>query len=230
MSDWISSLQAMKRLRTAGLEAPERTLGVWAEEGSLRSRATRGDFSSGEDPPGCVCWDGHPAYKDQLDSWPAIPSYFWNWFNRDISNQTAQYQTGIFATWVVPEAERGSSGPDSTHIKLYEVSFHSDDLEVLLDAHPSAGAKAPQPTQRWQQQRVSPRQNGAITFIDKAFKNPPKDPLGPFAMYTAYLQWHADPKNRQSDKPLVRSTFAKWQERYQDGWRVSDRLRWVHNP
>lgn len=230
MSEWISSLQALLRLRNAGWNDPEITLGVWAEEGALKSRATRGIFTAGADILECVFLDDPPTDPDQLyrsPHWQTIPSDFWSWFNVNQDNKSAHYQTGIFATFVVPEAEIGS-GHETDHIKLYGVSFHLDQLNALLDVRPSTETAAGPPKERWQQQRVSPEQYGAVKFIDIAMKNPLKDPLGPIALHSAYLKWHADPKNRQTDEPLKRSAFRKWQKRYVDGWRVDDRWRWVH--
>jgi hypothetical protein len=227
MSKWISSLQAVQRLRKADPGAPVATLGLWAEEGLLRSRATRGEFSFGEDALEYIFSDDLPTDPTHPERWPAIPSYFWNCVNSKNGNNAAQYQTGIFATAVVPEAEIGS-GHETDHIKLYGVSFHSGDLGALLDVGPSTEALAGPPKERWQQQRVSPEQYGAVKFIDIAMKNPLRDPLGPVALHSAYLKWHADPKNRQTDEPLKRSAFRKWQKRYVDGWRVDDRLRWMH--
>lgn len=226
MSEWISSWQAVERLQKADPGAPEATLGFWAEEGLLRSRATRGDFSSGGDIPGRVCWDNTPADADQDDRWPAIPSYFWNWVNSKNGNNAAQYRTGIFATAVVPEAEIGS-GHETDHIKLYGVSFHSDDLDARLNVRPSIEALAGPPQKRWQRKRLTQQQADALTFIDIALTRPPKDPLGRVAMHSEYLKWHADAKRKRTGTPLVRSAFGKWQDRYLDGWRVNDRLKLV---
>jgi hypothetical protein len=228
MSKWISSWQAVRRLRKADPGASEATLGFWAEEGLLRSRATRGDFSSGGDITGRVCWDDTPADADQDDRWPAIPSYFWNWVNAKNGNEAGAYITGIFATYVVPEAERGN-GPDSDYIKLYGVSFHLDDLDALLDVRPLTATGARPPQQRWQKQRLTQQQADALKFFDIAITNPTNDPLGSAALHRAYLKWHADPKNKRTGEPFKRSAFGKWQNRYVDGWRVNDSLKLVHN-
>lgn len=229
MSEWISSLQAVLRLRNAGWNDPEITLGVWAEEGSLKSRATRGIFSSGADILECVFLDDPPTDPDQLyrsPHWQTIPSDFWSWFNVNQDNKSAHYQTGIFATFVVPEAEIGS-GHETDHIKLYGVSFHLDQLNALLDVRPSTEALAGPPQKRWQRKRLTHQQADALTFIDIVSTLPPKDPLGRVALHNAYLTWHADAKHKRTGTPLVRSAFGKWQDRYLEGWRVNDRLKLV---
>lgn len=226
MSEWISSLQAVKRLKKANPGAPEATLGMWAEEGSLRSAATRGIFSSREDVFEYIFADDSPTDPTQLDRWPAIPSYFWNWVNSKNGTNAAQYYTGIFATAVVPEAEIGS-GHETDHIKLYGVSFHSDDLDARLNVRPSTEALAGPPQKRWQRKRLTHQQADALTFIDIVSTLPPKDPLGRVALHNAYLTWHADAKHKRTGTPLVRSAFGKWQDRYLEGWRVNDRLKLV---
>lgn len=123
MSDWISSLQAVKRLRDSGLSDPEATLGAWAEAGFLKSRAARGRFSYN--------WDYNiqdfPDEPQDSAPWPDIPSDFWFHVNNKVGNAVALYEAGTFAAQVEFEG-----GGDSEHIKLYGVTFHSDNLAALL--------------------------------------------------------------------------------------------------
>jgi hypothetical protein len=135
MSEWISSLQAVLRLRGAGLNAPETTLGLWAEAGFLRSRARWGYFSVREETSEYVFSDDFyddPAMLDRPTHWPSIPSDFWHWVNVKNGDAEAHYEAGIFAAHVVPETEIGLSS-DSDHIRLYGVSFHSGNLDALLN-------------------------------------------------------------------------------------------------
>ena len=124
MSDWISSLQAVKRLRDSGLSDPEATLGAWAEAGFLKSRAARGRFSYN--------WDYNiqdfPEEPQDSAPWPDIPSDFWFHVNNKVGNAVALYEAGTFAAQVEFEG-----GGDSEHIKLYGVTFHSDNLTALLN-------------------------------------------------------------------------------------------------
>lgn len=124
MSDWISSLQAVKRLRESGLSEPEATLGAWAEAGFLKSRAARGRFSYN--------WDYNiqdfPDEPQDSAPWPDIPSDFWFHVNNKVGNAVALYEAGTFAALVEFEG-----GNDSEHIKLYGVTFHSANLDALLN-------------------------------------------------------------------------------------------------
>lgn len=134
MSEWISSLHAVKRLRDAGLNAPEATLGLWAEARFLRARAIWGRFSHDGGTDELTFPDESPADPDGLGAatpWPNIPSDFWHYVNVKHGNAEAHYEAGIFAALVVLDPEIGSHS-DTEHIKLYGVSFHSDDLDALL--------------------------------------------------------------------------------------------------
>ncbi|RRQ52138.1 hypothetical protein [Sphingorhabdus wooponensis] len=135
MSEWISSLHAVKRLRDAGLNAPEATLGLWAEAGFLRARAIWGRFSNDGGTDELTFPDESPADPDGLGAatpWPNIPSDFWHYVNVKHGNAEAHYEAGIFAALVVLDPEIGSHS-DTEHIKLYGVSFNSDNLDALLN-------------------------------------------------------------------------------------------------
>lgn len=160
MSEWISSLQAVLRLRGAGLNAPETTLGLWAEAGFLRSRARWGYFSVREETSEHVFSDDFyddPALLDRPTHWPSIPSDFWHWVNVKNGNAEAHYEAGIFAAHVVPETEIGLSS-DSDHIRLYGVSFHSGNLDALLNGvgelQPRGTLEKPTPANSGRKQEV----------------------------------------------------------------------------
>lgn len=135
MSEWISSLQALLRLRDAGLNAPETTLGLWAEAGFVKSRASWGRFSYEGGVEELIFPNEPSADPDGLGvstPWPDIPSDFWHYVNVKNGNAEAHYEAGIFAALVVLDPEIGSHS-DTEHIKLYGVSFHSDNLDALLN-------------------------------------------------------------------------------------------------
>jgi hypothetical protein len=135
MSEWISSLQAVLRLREAGLNAPETTLGLWAEAGFLKSRASWGRFSYDGGTDEVIFPEEPLADPDRLvatNPWPNISNDFWHWVNVQNGNAEAHYEAGIFAALVVLDPEIGTYS-DTEHMKLYGVSFHSGDLEALLN-------------------------------------------------------------------------------------------------
>jgi hypothetical protein len=225
VSEWISAAEASKRIKAAGLAQED--LIEWASQGSLRARA-QSSTSSLDDPPGKRLFPKEPP-SDEKDlsihgSWPDIPSHYWAERQIEVLWGAGTYEATV-EYWVdfYQHTER-------ERIKLFGLTFSKVDLDALLDVRPSTGNGAEPPKQRWQQQRVTERQAGAVKFIDIAFKNPTKGPMGPVALHRAYLKWHADPKNNRTGEPLKRSAFGKWKERYLDGWRVSDRLRLLHNP
>ena len=160
MSEWISSLQAVKRLRDAGLNAPEATLGLWAEAGFLKSRASWGHFSSVEETTERFFPDEPPVNPDKLSAptpWPDIPRDFWEFVNVKNGNAEAHYEAGIFAAHVVWDMDIGTT--DSTeHIKVYGVSFHSGDLDALLsgvgELQPQLKLETPVPSKRGRKQEV----------------------------------------------------------------------------
>jgi hypothetical protein len=135
MSEWISSLRAVKRLRDAGLNAPEVTLGLWAEAGFVKSRASWGRFSHDGGVDELTFPNEPSADPDGLGvstPWPDIPSDFWHYVNIENGNAEAHYEAGIFAALVVLDPEIGTYS-DTEHMKLYGVSFHSDNLDALLN-------------------------------------------------------------------------------------------------
>jgi hypothetical protein len=145
MSEWISSLRAVKRLRDAGLNAPEATLGLWAEAGFLKSRASWGRFSYDWGTDEIIFPEEPLADPDRLGvsaPWPDIPSDFWHYVNIEHGNAEAHYEAGIFAALVVLDPEIGTYS-DTEHMKLYGVSFCSDDLDALLNRVGERHAKVP---------------------------------------------------------------------------------------
>jgi hypothetical protein len=232
MSEWISSLAAVKRLKEAGLDNAKTALGHWAEAGSLKSRARWGRFRSDGGPTDWKFPDEPPADLDGKGVpyfWPDIPRDFWHHVNNGNSNAEAHYESGIFAALVVLNPELGT-GSDTEYIKLFDVSFHSNDLDTLLSAGSTKSTEKQRPKKRWQQHRLNQRQVDALKFIDRALKHPLKDPLGRVALHKKYVKWHDDLRNKPTGKPLGRPTFGKWQDRYLDGWRLSEHSKLVHNP
>jgi hypothetical protein len=154
MTEWISSLAAVQRLRAQGLENPETTLGLWAEAGFLRSRASWGRFSheggvdelhfsdaphpnpvpldaSNSSPDALSDAPANPDEQDGPSSWPEISNDFWHYVNVKNGNAVAHYEAGIFAALVVLDPEIDTySGTE--HVKLFGVSFHSANLDALL--------------------------------------------------------------------------------------------------
>lgn len=231
MSEWISSLAAVQQLNAAGLYNAKTALGQWAEAGSLKSRARWGRFFF----DGCTTDIEFPTEppadlegKGAEYPWPDIPRDFWRHVNKGNSNAEAHYEAGIFAALVFLDPELGT-GSDTEYIKLFDVSFHSNDLDTLLSAGSTESTEVQPPAKRWQQQRLTQQQADALKFIHIALTHPLKDPLGRVALHDAYLTWHADPKNKRTGEPLVRSAFGKWQNRYVDGWRANESLKLVHN-
>jgi hypothetical protein len=224
MSEWISAIEASRRIKAAGLS--EENLIEWASQGRIRARA-KSSTSSLDDPPEKRLFPKKPpSDKKELSihgSWPDIPNHYWAERQVEVLWGAGTYEATV-EYWV-----DYYQGTERERIKLFDLTFSKVDLDTLLDVHPSKGTGARPPKERWQQQRLTQRQADALKFIDIALTHPPKDPLGRVAMHSEYLKWHADPKNKRTGKPLVRSTFGKWQDRYLDGWRVSDSLKLVHN-
>jgi|GEM_PF-2924005 len=145
MSEWISSLRAVKRLRDAGLNAPEVTLGLWAEAGFVKSRASWGRFSHAGGVDEQIFLNEPSVVPDGLGvstPWPDIPSDFWHYVNVKNGNAEAHYEAGIFAALVELDPEIGTHS-ETEHMKLYGVSFHSDDLDALLNGVGERQPKVP---------------------------------------------------------------------------------------
>lgn len=225
MSEWISAMEASKRVKAAGLT--EEDLIEWASQGSLRARAQSGTFNL-DDPPKKRLFPTEPpsdhGQSSTRVSWPDIPTDYW------AKSQVKVLWGAGTCKARVTHWKDDQTAMDVETVKLFGLTFSKLDLDNRLDVRSSAGTDAPPPRERWQQQRVNTKQAGAVKFFDVALTHPLKDPLGPVALHSAYLKWHADPKNRPKDEPFKRTAFRKWQKRYVDGWRVSDRLRWVHTP
>ena len=143
--DWISSLEACRRVRAVG--GSQTDLAQWAEASRLRSRADRGRFSDDE------CTERELKLPDEDEAreievskrailnepWPDIPSDFWHWMNVHSERSEAHWASGVFATTVyydnAPYHDR-----DSQYIKLFDVTFHAGDLAEML-GHTSVQAE-----------------------------------------------------------------------------------------
>lgn len=224
MSEWISATEASMRIKAAGLT--EEDLIEWARLGKLKSRAQKGTFS--DDDPCIVREFPKDPPSGEIERavsgpWPDVPSYFW-----DEPPSKALWGACTFAASIRYWNDYYQLH-QYEHVELFDLTFSKVDLDLLLDVRPSTVTGARPLKERWQLQRLTQQQADALKFIDIALTHPPKDPLGRVAMHSEYLKWHADPKHKRTGKPLVRSTFGKWQDRYLDGWRVSDSLKLVHN-
>lgn len=232
MSGWISSLDALQRLRQAGLLEPEDALAQWAETGQLRSRARRGRFSDdgGAERDFPVEPSADEMKRANLGPWPDIPIDFWRWMNAGRAGTEAHFEAGVFATTVIYDPEIGNYS-DSQHIKLFEVTFNEEDLIKLTgQAQPETEAvgspEGRSPGARWQKQRVSDQQDQLFRFFGIASQHLPggSHELNLTNLRARYVEWHTKEKLRSAH--LARSAFEKWLTRYRDGWRNEDR-RWT---
>lgn len=227
MSDWISARKASKRMTDAGLT--EGDLIEWARLGKLRARAESGIFSSDDAGP-----DGFRETRrflstppsseiglSTLGPWPDILADFWKEAPIKQSWGPGTFKARI--TYWEDHYQRN----DCEIIELFGVMFNKEDLETLLKEPPASPESAQEPTLNWQKKGVTQRQASAMKFLETMEKYPPKQPLGASELYREYLRWHADPKNKQHEQPLVRSAFRTCADRFHDGWRVAAK-RWVH--
>jgi hypothetical protein len=129
MSDevWISSLDAVRRVRDAGFT--EGDLAQWAEAGLLRARAGRGRFS--DDEVDHLRHFGNDAGSVLTGPWPNILPDFWHWLNVGPKNREANWGAGVFATTVFDDTELGPN-TYSQHIRLYDVVFSATDIDARL--------------------------------------------------------------------------------------------------
>ena len=223
MSDWISARVASCRVRAVDLT--EGDLIEWARQGKLCTRAQSGTFSS-DDPGEERKFPAEPP-SGEIErlaggSWPNIPAEFW-----EATLAKALWGAGTFAA-SVRYWEEYDHDFASEYIELFNVTFSKDDLEAVLNGPPPPAARAQVPKERWQQQRVSQQQAAVFKFMEIATTRPMKGELGRVARHGRYCEWHADPTSKQTGKPLGRSAFTKWADRYLDGWRA-DGSRWVYN-
>jgi hypothetical protein len=225
MSEWISALEASRHIKDAGLTKED--LMEWARLGKLKTRAQSGTFNL-DDPPEKRVFPKEPPSDEREFSvrgcWPEIPADYWAKNQVEVLWGAGTCEARV-TYWTDDEQVI-----DVETVKLFGLTFSKVDLDTLLDVGLSTTDGAPPPKERWQQQRVTEQQAGAVKFTCIALTHPLKDPRGSVASHNAYLKWHADPKNRQTDEPFKPTAFKKWKNRCVDGWRVSDRFRWVHNP
>ncbi len=219
MSDWIRAMEASRRVKVAGFT--EEDLIEWARLGKLKSRAMSGTFSD-DDP--CIArqFPKEPP-SDELERatlgpWPNIPADFW-----EAPPTKALWGPGSFSSRIEYWDDH-YQGDAYEHITLLGVTFHSDELDALLNGRETKDATAQPPKKRWQQQRVSEEQKVAFEFLETCRKHPPKGwPWGPIAQHRNYVEW----AEGRTDKPLARTAFKKWLERHADGWRVAG-SKWEH--
>ncbi len=219
MSNWISAFEASRLAKDAGYT--ERDLIDWARFGKLKARAQSGAFS---DDNSCITREfPKDPPTDEIEravmgSWPDIPSGYW-----EAKPHDAIWGTGTFASRLKYWNDYYQSY-EYEGVELFEVTFHSDELDALLNGRQPKAAMAQPPKERWQRQRVSERQRAAFQFLEKCRTNPPKGwPLGPMARHKCYLNWAGGPKH----EALGRSAFDKWANRHADGWRVAG-AKWEH--
>lgn len=217
---WISSKEALRRAKAQDATAGD--LLEWARQGKLRARAQKGSFS--DDEPGEErIFPSEPPVDEVKRSvagdWPYIPADFW-----EDTPSKALWAAGTFATrmWYFDEH---SQQDDWIHITLFDVKFKASELDALLEGTTSTEIEPQRPKERWQAQRPSEAQRAALEFMDIVRKFPGKGPLAPVPLHREYCEW----AQKKSKKPYGRSTFAKWANRYDDGWRLSGN-RWVYNP
>ena len=148
MGGWLSSLQALQRLRSEGLTRPEDTLSQWAEARQLRTRAKWGRFS--DDDIDVREFPDEPEVREEgefdPDPWPDIPCEFWRWVNTIGQRTEANFESGVFAANVIYDPLLGSHS-DTQHIELFGVTFHEGDFESLIhgvgQTHASASMERP---------------------------------------------------------------------------------------
>ena len=221
MSDWITAREAKRRARDADLT--EGDLMEWARQGRLKARAKSGTFSDDDDRPLRKFPEEPPSDEIEravLGPWPDIPKDFW-----EAIPYKANWGPGTFASRVEYWSEYHQSN-DYVNIELYDVTFHLDNLEGLLNGNLPGAITVPPPKERWQQKQVSEQQRAAFKFLETLRTHPSKKAsAGPIARYSCYINWAQNNKL----KPLGRTTFTKWADRHADGWREKGG-RWVFNP
>jgi hypothetical protein len=220
MSDWTSAREASRRVKDAGLTGGD--LIEWARQGRLRARAVSGTFSS-DDPVAQCVFPEEPCSDDlkrsALGPWPDIPTSFWK-----ETPHKALWGAGTFASSIEHFDENNHTyAPE--YITLLGVTFHSHELDDLLNGRQPKAATAQPPKERWQQQRATARQRAAFEFLEKLRMFPLKVPLARKAQWRKYVSLAEEGK----PIPLGFSVFKKWQDRHADGWRYEG-SRWVHNP
>lgn len=136
MSEWISSLQAIQQLRAAEISDPVSTLTHLAEARQIRARASWGRFDGEYDVVFLQELEGSDQGGDTISPWPDIPADFWRWVNFATSGTKVQGEAGVFATTVIYNPEIGDYS-DKQHIKLFGVTFHSEDISAVLKGVPT---------------------------------------------------------------------------------------------
>ena len=137
MSEWVSSLHAIKKLRKAGLTNPEQTLAQWAEAGLIKARAQKARFGADEGEETIF-----PKDTLEKNTWPDIPTYFWEDLNKGGQGSEAYFEAGTFAAII-----KDIDDTHSEHIKLFNVSFKKSELLQLIE-DPLALTAKPSPSTR----------------------------------------------------------------------------------
>lgn len=104
---WVSSFQAVKQLRDAGVD-DVMTLAIWAEKGSLDSRAAKAECDGEDDPL------------------RKIPRGFWKFLRK---RGEAHWEAGDFSASVIEEPD-----DDSHHWRFSGVTFDPGDLRKMIVA------------------------------------------------------------------------------------------------
>lgn len=221
MNDWISARKALSLVSAVGLTGED--LIEWARQGSLRTRAKSGTFSS-DDPCDERIFPTEPPKEalQTLGPWPDIPTDLWDGEN-------------VKVLWGAATCEATVSYWDDyyqkflhEHIKLKRLTFNQIDIEKLLNGSAQSEAKPQAQQQQWQKRLIELHQSVAFEFLDWASTQSWYGSLGPVELHRQYVAWHS--KNNRKVKRLGRTAFEKWATRYREGWRVGDRHRWLHKP
>lgn len=148
MSEWISSFEATVRLRQAGVVHPFNTLTQLAEARYIRARAKWGRFSD-DDGEDREFLNEPPVDENERltrGPWPDVPSDFWRWVNLGGDGSEAHFEAGTFAA-VIRYDHRVGSHSDKQHIKLFGVTFHSQDMDDFLKGRATLKASPLMPRQ-----------------------------------------------------------------------------------
>ncbi len=136
MTEWLSSFEALSRLRAAAFTDPIDTLTHLAEAGILRSRAASGRFSDYDDEIHRFP-DEPPCNETELQvkgPWPDVPADFWRWVNLGGNGAEVHGEAGVFGALVIFDPKIGDYS-DREHIKLFGVTFNASDLSNFLNGH-----------------------------------------------------------------------------------------------
>lgn len=124
---WISSYQAVRLVRSAGINDPS-ILALWAENELVRTQAGTMRFDSG----------AGERQRDFVDP-PNIPARFWHWLRRS-EHSAANWDLGLFQTTVGVEY-RDFFESERVHEQwcMIDVTFNALDVETRLQQAPPQG-------------------------------------------------------------------------------------------